>query len=281
MTISASRGAAWSTSTATEAVGLAWSAYCPLSEVSSWDCYWCEQTGTPQLTSVQTAYSKSWDNFAYGGIDSGAKTIYIVFRGTAVRSVKDILEDADLIQTKPWKNLPKVKVHSGFWRAYGTLAAQVKSIISELKSSCTDCKLVLVGHSLGGAMATLASVDLSKSGLKVNQLITLGSPRVGNGDFATYFAGRRIPHVRWVNKGDLVPHVPSGHGYRHTTQEYWSKDGKSFTKCDATNGEDKHCSDGLHRWLIQYSLKDHLKYFNVNLGDGKARHCDGVYDNKS
>jgi len=38
----------------------------------------------------------------------------------------------------------------------------------------------LVGHSLGGAVATIAAVDFAQSGLNIDSFITFGSPRVGN-----------------------------------------------------------------------------------------------------
>lgn len=44
-------------------------------------------------------------------------------------------------------------------------------------------ELVITGHSLGGALSTLAAFDFNNLGIKTN-LITFGSPRVGNEKFA-------------------------------------------------------------------------------------------------
>jgi len=274
------RGVAWSASRAKVIQSLAWSSYCPFSVVKKWSCYWCTKSGAPKLTNVLTAYNAKHDNFAYGGIEKRSNSIFVVFRGTAVTSVKDWVEDSNFKLIHIWKDQPKASVHSGFSGAWGSLRSTVYKVISSLKKTCPKCSLNLVGHSLGGGMATLAAVDLRRSNIKVSSLVTLGCPRVGNSQFASYFGSLHVPHVRWVHKHDVVPHVPLTHmGFHHVTQEYWSTDGKSFRQCSATNGEDQKCAAGLHFW--DYSVSDHLNYLNVNLAAGKPFHCDGVYDNKS
>ena len=56
---------------------------------------------------------------------------------------------------------------------------------------CTD--VALAGHSLGGALATLAAYDLATElGLTHLQCITFGAPRVGNSVFVADF-NRHVP----------------------------------------------------------------------------------------
>jgi len=281
--IASVQGVAWNANKAKLIQSLAWSSYCPFTVVKKWSCFWCTKPGAPKLTNVATVYNAAHDNFAYGGVDKAANAIFIVVRGTAVESVKDWIEDTSFTLVHAYTNKPSVAVHSGFNSGWGTLRAGVKQLISKLKVACPKCTLNLVGHSLGGGMATLAAVDLTRSGTKVNSLVTMGCPRVGNAQFAAYFGTLRIPSVRWVNKHDIVPHLPLTHlGYHHITQEFWSTDGTNFRQCSATNGEDPKCSDSiLPIPFVGWSVTDHLKYYNVNLGDGKQAHCDGVYDNKS
>lgn len=67
-------------------------------------------------------------------------------------------------------------------------------------------RVVLTGHSLGGAVAqVLAHQVAAIPGVSVDGVVTFGAPRVGNADFA---AGARWPVVRLVNAGDLVTHLP-------------------------------------------------------------------------
>jgi hypothetical protein len=280
LSICCARAAVWNQQKAKIFQSLAWSSYCPFSKVKSWSCFWCTKSGAPKLSNVQTAYSSSWDNFAYAGIALKSKTIYVVFRGTTLRSYKQILEDAVLLKKTFWKDKPDVELHTGFANGYKSLRSQLVGIIKNLKKVCRTCSLVMSGHSLGGAMATIATVDLSRAGLKVAQLVTLGSPRVGNDQFASYFQTFGVNHVRWVNKHDIVAQQPPPQlGFHHATQEYWSTDGSSFRVCSASNGENRDCSVGLHFWN-GFKVSDHLKYLNVNLAAGKKYRCDGVYANK-
>ena len=76
-------------------------------------------------------------------------------------------------------------------------------------------KLVIAGHSLGGATATCIADLLWESGNKNVALVTAGSPRPG---------GRRlkrrlkdIEHLRFVHGNDIVPGTPPRlAGFVHT-----------------------------------------------------------------
>ena len=72
--------------------------------------------------------------------------------------------------------------------------------------------LWVTGHSLGGAMATLASVRLTDEGYKVRAVYTYGSPRVGDRVFRDSY---RLANYRFVNDNDLVPHLPFRWCYKH------------------------------------------------------------------
>ena len=77
---------------------------------------------------------------------------------------------------------------------------------------------MIVGHSLGGAMATLCAADLGNLGVPV-ELITWGAPRVGNADFVELYhrsapGGRHATTARFVNGLDVVPRSQQP-GFRH------------------------------------------------------------------
>lgn len=68
----------------------------------------------------------------------------------------------------------------------------------------------VTGHSLGGAIAVHAALDLVSINLKVDTLYTYGAPRVGDKKFSEWFDSfskinyrYRITHAR-----DPVPHLP-------------------------------------------------------------------------
>ncbi|RPI77437.1 MAG: lipase family protein, partial [Planctomycetaceae bacterium] len=62
----------------------------------------------------------------------------------------------------------------------------------------------VTGHSLGGALATLAARRLPAA-LKPFEVATFGQPRVGN---VTFINGYMLRHNRYVNNHDIVPSVP-------------------------------------------------------------------------
>lgn len=89
--------------------------------------------------------------------------------------------------------------------------------------------LMVVGHSLGGALATLNSYELAKRYVTHRiSLITFGSPRAVNKPFAD--AIKRLPNVlcyRVVNNTDAVTRVPPPYfGFRHVGHCVWLRDNK-------------------------------------------------------
>jgi triacylglycerol lipase len=125
----------------------------------------------------------------------------IVFRGTEPKQFSDL--KADL---KAWKIQSKTdgKVHDGFYD-------EVEKVWSEIVKLLDDKKpLFICGHSLGGAMATVAASRLEA---ETTALYTYGSPRVGNKRF---ISNLNVKHYRWRNNNDLVPTVPFWiMGFRH------------------------------------------------------------------
>ena len=72
---------------------------------------------------------------------------------------------------------------------------------------------MITGHSLGAAMATLLAAEREEA-----ELVTFGSPRVGDPAFAALFAGRAVR--RYVDCTDGVTAVPpSLIGYAHLSGE--------------------------------------------------------------
>jgi len=89
------------------------------------------------------------------------------------------------------------KIHKGFNDAYTKFRTDVRKALS-------TSTVVISGHSLGAAVATLAAQDFAANGKKVI-LYTFGSPRVGNIDFAKNFG---VEYYRIANTCDIVPTVP-------------------------------------------------------------------------
>jgi hypothetical protein len=84
---------------------------------------------------------------------------------------------------------------------------------------------IVVGHSLGAALATLFVMENdAKRKFDITSLCTFASPRVGDMEFVHLFNQLTIDSWRIVNTRDVVPrlppHIPIVLDYRHVDAEY-------------------------------------------------------------
>ena len=131
--------------------------------------------------------------------------IILAFRGTEPDEFSDIKADLNALPDRA--NNGHGLVHNGFQEEVNKVWDEVMKVLNkELKNR----RLYICGHSLGGAMATIATSRLTG---KVTCLYTYGSPRAGTRSFVKSF---NTPHYRHVNNNDIVPKVPFAFlGYRH------------------------------------------------------------------
>ena len=101
-------------------------------------------------------------------------------------------------------------IHAGFLEAIQGLSV---ALLSGLGDSARGGRLVLTGHSLGGALALLAGALFTLHSGRPAQLVTFGAPRVGMGKLVRIL--RAVPMLReYRNGGDPVTQVPCW-PYRH------------------------------------------------------------------
>merc|ERR1712000_456938 len=98
---------------------------------------------------------------------------------------------------------------------------------SSLSSKHSGARVLVVGHSLGGAMANFMVIDLyQRFGKKTDYFYTMGAPRVGNTAFANYVDSIGINAWRLVHARDMVPHLPTENmGFTHNGVEVWYEKG--------------------------------------------------------
>ena len=101
------------------------------------------------------------------------------------------------------------RVHSGFKEMYLSVRLKLINILEEAiqkdkKNKNLLKNIFLTGHSLGGALATLASLDISQLFYKYNIVVyNFGSPRVGDHSFAELMSAV-VPNLfRVVSEGTL------------------------------------------------------------------------------
>jgi hypothetical protein len=94
-----------------------------------------------------------------------------------------------------------------------------------------DARLLLTGHSLGGAVATIMGQRLIDFGFDPDrlQVITFGAPAVGNEAFKKMY-GKRLDLIRVTNTEDPVPLVLQGvlRNYRQFGEEVRFRIPKTF-----------------------------------------------------
>eukprot|EP00468_Gymnochlora_sp_CCMP2014_P008174 CAMPEP_0167758408 /NCGR_PEP_ID=MMETSP0110_2-20121227/10451_1 /TAXON_ID=629695 /ORGANISM="Gymnochlora sp., Strain CCMP2014" /LENGTH=169 /DNA_ID=CAMNT_0007644679 /DNA_START=478 /DNA_END=987 /DNA_ORIENTATION=- len=160
---------------------------------------------------------------------------------------------------------PKLAIHAGFYDAYLCFKPR---IIEFLKSKDVEgYPLVITGHSLGGALATIAAFDLTHMHEKqVHSVWTYGEPRNGNSIFSERYAKIIPTHWRHTHRRDIVPHVPlQMQGYYHVAREVFffpEVYTGEYRICDGS-GEDGNCSNSE---TLPVSIHDHLHYLNISLG---------------
>lgn len=119
---------------------------------------------------------------------------WIAFRGT--QTLDDIRTDADYVQARD--TVLNLALHRGFMKATDDL---LPAMMPHLNAGY---RTYVTGHSLGGAMAAIAGLELQAQGFKV-KAVTFGQPKV------THEAGAKrakLDLLRFIHKQDLVALVP-------------------------------------------------------------------------
>jgi triacylglycerol lipase len=155
--------------------------------------------------------------------------ILVAFRGSEP-VLADWITNAKIRKTAS----PAGNVHRGFYAAFNQVWIDVEDAIEELRAGEIPQSLWFTGHSLGGALATLATMacKFNELPIVVNGLYTYGSPRVGSERFAANFNNVfRGQTFRIVNNNDVVTRVPpSNLDYSHVGQlKYFDHKGDLYS----------------------------------------------------
>lgn len=167
-------------------------------------------------------------------------TSYIIigFKGTS--SVRDAITDVSFNLVPPVKlDFPPAAtandsmIHSGFQEALIDIEPILMKELRKFRSIPKDTKVIITGHSLGGALAICCSMLSSmrkflgaKMGMASDtvplRVITFGSPRVGNEGFSKSLElVKNLGIQRFTNSGDVVPFLPRIYdGYSHAGIEF-------------------------------------------------------------
>jgi len=224
------------------------------------------------FTKELTIRNSRYDTDGYIVKDTGRKEIVVAFRGTSglQDAIIDMRNKLVAWTSEGSQGCSGCKVHQGFQQQWNAVQSAVLSKLRSLVAANPDYTILVTGHSLGGALSTLAGVSIERAfpGGRVRG-IGFASPRVGNGPFAEFvnnaFGNRyaRVTHTADNVPQDLTP----AEGYQAVATEYWiSQDPASpstIVKCNG--GEDPKCNNSVgkpNQGLAGINADHFLYFFN-------------------
>lgn len=150
----------------------------------------------------------------YAFLAESEKHIVIAFRGTETGDKVDYLTDAKFHQEDFTEN---GTAHAGFIAALQKVEKAISASLEIRLKVSPDKTVWVTGHSMGGALATLYSIQNADS---VDALYLMGSPRATGQKLAKHWQGT-LPIFRIVNNNDLVARVPGQPFYQHVGPTYF------------------------------------------------------------
>ena len=231
-----------------------------------------------QLQRVVTRKCDMFENecSGYVVVSHALKAVVVAFRGSAKyeQAIVEFLESL----ISPEVNFLNGKVQSYWKRAFYVLWPSMEAEVKALVLKNPSYQIWITGHSLGAAMASLASTWLAYYNIVPRKniiLYTFGMPRVGNYDYALQHDQLLNNSWRVVNYNDLVPHFPPINGtpnkergpYHHGVEVFYSEEAVSVNsthrECHGKPyNEDATCSFSEK----ELSILRHLEYFSIRVG---------------
>ena len=229
-----------------------------------------------QVVVTKTCDDAGHDCSGYVAVSHTFKVIVVAFRGS-----KNFNQVVTILQSllSPTTRFLDGEVQTYWKRGFDLIWPSMKTEVNTLASQNPSYQIWVTGHSLGGAMASLASTWLAYYNVAPRKniiLYTFGMPRVGNYDYALQHDQLVNNSWRVVNDNDLVPHFPivlsvsNFNGpYHHGVEAFYSQEAISVysphKECHGEpSNEDVTCS--FSKLITSDSIERHKTYFSIPVG---------------
>ncbi|KIY62160.1 alpha/beta-hydrolase [Cylindrobasidium torrendii FP15055 ss-10] len=249
-------------------------AYCGLDGLKNWNCgQACSALSdfTPTLVGGDGAKIQQY----VVGYWASKNAVVVAHQGTDPTQLESLLTDVQVLQRQLSTTLfpgisSSVYVHSGFADQHALTASVILAEVKKLFTARKTSNLVLVGHSLGGALAEIDSVFFA---LQLPQATittrTFGLPRVGNAAWAEVVDAKVPDFVRVNNRKDLIPIIPGrGLGFAHPEGEVHIVGTGDAVACEGNdNASDGKCTISSVPNIFGGNIIDHLgPYEGIYIG---------------
>eukprot|EP00117_Sycon_ciliatum_P046226 scpid86385/ scgid33133/ len=188
--------------------------------LENWTCSWCqEHHANFQLHKI--IYKRKFNTKALVGYDPELNATVLAFRGTTTNDVDTSLWNKNWLRVNLngldfgntscvphhlGKTVPG-RVYCGFYEAYVDFRRSLLRAVNASLQLHPDAPLYVTGHSLGGALAALATLDVRLRRFRKQPiLVTFGAPEMADRAFSTYYSCAIRQALRVYNLFDVVPY---------------------------------------------------------------------------
>lgn len=250
----------------TRAMYYSGAAYCDKGTLDSWTCGEpCTELGG--LSNFLKVENEVLDTFGFIGYNAKDNEVVLSFRGTNGADFLNWMTNIVYYRVQ-YADVPNTQVHSGFYTAYNAVSNVIINALRPLFTAHPDATFLLTGHSLGGALATFAALDIKRRINPPNKFnfYSFGSPRTGNQAFTDYVMSlfpsggyQRVTHYT-----DVVVQIPPRQmGFNHAGNEVWyyNSSGLDTKVCENNQGalESTACADS---YIFTTGIDAHLTYLD-------------------
>lgn len=186
------------------------------------------------------------DIYVKQDLQTGHNELMVSFKGTD--NLTSLWQDVQLLGSTNASGViagAKGSLHSGFASAYLSLKSQIKEVTDLYYAP----HLIFTGHSLGGALASIASAD--DWGTESVEAVTFAAPQIGDADFSKWYTSSGKHQDRIIQAGDPV--VVGNLKYQHADESAYvvgSNNGIDFGSHKLSSYEDSIKDIDRNAWAL-------------------------------